>query len=306
MPMTTYSGTTNTISTIGTTVQERGLTTDQFKAKFDANLAAFVVWFNGTHKTEFDAYVADVVTRKTEFDAHVADIAQHGTIFNQALINGNFDIAQRGTTFDNPNNLYALDRWYVEDAADLNVKIMQSTTIPNSKSKYSLRAEVMTATGGVGAYTNMSQQIENFSFLAGQTVTLSCMVKCDAGATAMLFVDDGATSTQSSLFSGTTWTLVTVTKTIVSANTRLKLTVRFTRAGLDVGVGVNFSQAKLNIGTLALPFSPKSVAQELQDCKRYFQQRSIGTIAAIDLSPSMRITPTITGSVSPFNYVAEL
>ena len=62
MPMTVYSGATNTISIIGTTVEERGLTTDEFKAKFDANLAAFVVWFNDTHKTEFDAHLVDLVT----------------------------------------------------------------------------------------------------------------------------------------------------------------------------------------------------------------------------------------------------
>lgn len=54
MPMTEYSGSTNIIAGLGTTPQERGLTEDQFKAKFDEGLTAFVTWFNSTHKTEFE------------------------------------------------------------------------------------------------------------------------------------------------------------------------------------------------------------------------------------------------------------
>jgi hypothetical protein len=53
--MTTYSGTVAVIAGLGTTVNERGLTTDQFKAKFDEGLTEFVAWFNDTHKTEFEA-----------------------------------------------------------------------------------------------------------------------------------------------------------------------------------------------------------------------------------------------------------
>jgi hypothetical protein len=55
MAMTTYTGNTSIISGLGTTPQERGLTADQFKAKFDEALTAFVTWFNTIHKTEFDA-----------------------------------------------------------------------------------------------------------------------------------------------------------------------------------------------------------------------------------------------------------
>ncbi|HQK35530.1 MAG TPA: hypothetical protein PK074_12475, partial [Spirochaetales bacterium] len=59
MPMTPYSGDVEIITNIGTTPQERGLSTDEFKAKFDEGLKAFVTWFNDTHKTEFDAHLAE-------------------------------------------------------------------------------------------------------------------------------------------------------------------------------------------------------------------------------------------------------
>jgi hypothetical protein len=62
MPMTQYTGDTDIIANVGTTPQERGLTTDEFKAKFDEGLKAFVSWFNTTHKTEFDAHLNDLVT----------------------------------------------------------------------------------------------------------------------------------------------------------------------------------------------------------------------------------------------------
>ena len=55
MAMTPYSGDTSVIGKLGTTPQERGLTTQQFKDKFDEGLKEFVTWFNSTHKTEFDA-----------------------------------------------------------------------------------------------------------------------------------------------------------------------------------------------------------------------------------------------------------
>jgi hypothetical protein len=55
MAMTPYSGDTSVIGQLGTTPQERGLTTQQFKDKFDEGLKAFVEWFNLTHKTEFEA-----------------------------------------------------------------------------------------------------------------------------------------------------------------------------------------------------------------------------------------------------------
>jgi hypothetical protein len=55
MAMTEYTASVEVITNIGTTPEERALTTDQFKAKFDEGLKGFVEWFNTTHKTEFEA-----------------------------------------------------------------------------------------------------------------------------------------------------------------------------------------------------------------------------------------------------------
>lgn len=52
MALSTCSVTTNVIASLGTTVQERGLTTDQFKAKFDKEATDIVAWLNDTHIPE--------------------------------------------------------------------------------------------------------------------------------------------------------------------------------------------------------------------------------------------------------------
>ncbi len=57
--MEPYSGDTKVIAKVGTTPEDRGLETEDFKAKFDEGLTAFVQWFNTVHKTEFEAHLAD-------------------------------------------------------------------------------------------------------------------------------------------------------------------------------------------------------------------------------------------------------
>lgn len=62
MAMTPYSGDTSVIGKLGTTPQERGLTTQQFKDKFDEAFKSFIEdYFNTTHIGEINAHLADNV-----------------------------------------------------------------------------------------------------------------------------------------------------------------------------------------------------------------------------------------------------
>lgn len=63
MAFSNYTGDTDIIASLGTTPEERGLTTDQFKAKFDEFAAEFVAWFNATHIAEGDAHLAETATQ---------------------------------------------------------------------------------------------------------------------------------------------------------------------------------------------------------------------------------------------------
>jgi hypothetical protein len=86
--MTQYTGDTSIITNIGTTPQERGLTTDEFKAKFDEALKAFVEWFNSTHKTEFEAIAFPATGMKTDANQTMTAkiIAQNNTDYTTAQI----------------------------------------------------------------------------------------------------------------------------------------------------------------------------------------------------------------------------
>lgn len=82
MAMTPYSGDTSVIGKLGTTPQERGLTTQQFKDKFDEGLKAFVEWFNLTHKTEFEAVQTDLATHKADNTTHNGFVGRYRNLSN--------------------------------------------------------------------------------------------------------------------------------------------------------------------------------------------------------------------------------
>ena len=102
--------------------------------------------------------------------------------FKNRLINGDFSVAQRGTSFTstggaNNDDAYHLDRWYVlSDTHDV-VDITQSSTAPTNQ-LYSCALDVETANKKFG----IAQIIENKNCtgLIGQTATLSFKAKCSA------------------------------------------------------------------------------------------------------------------------------
>jgi hypothetical protein len=77
---TTCSVTTSVIAALGTTPDERGLSTDQFKAKFDEFGVNFVEWFNETHIPELSSY------------------AEYGFVTSQAIASGASGTALNLTT----------------------------------------------------------------------------------------------------------------------------------------------------------------------------------------------------------------
>lgn len=107
MPMTEYGGNTEVITGIGTTPQERGLTADQFKAKFDEGLKAFVAWFNTTHKIEFD-------TQQSYAENYaIFRLSANQTISNNTETQLNFN-----TNVEINTSLYALDSGQIKVLKD--------------------------------------------------------------------------------------------------------------------------------------------------------------------------------------------
>lgn len=103
--------------------------------------------------------------------------------FRNAIINGSFMVAQRGTSFDstttpaNGDDTYLLDRWILLAEGSDTVDVAQSTTAPTN-GLYSISLDVETANRKFGILQIIEQK--NCIGLIGNTVTLSFKAKVSA------------------------------------------------------------------------------------------------------------------------------
>jgi hypothetical protein len=143
MAMTTYTGETEIITNIGTTPDERGLSTDEFKAKFDEGLKAFVTWFNDTHKTEFDAITTPPSCRVYNSS-------------NQSISNGTITAIQfNSERFDNDT---------IHDSATNNTRLTCKTA-----GKYLVIGQIKFAFNSTG-YRELDIVVNGTTFYAASTV----------------------------------------------------------------------------------------------------------------------------------------
>jgi hypothetical protein len=102
--------------------------------------------------------------------------------FRNRIINGNFDIAQRGTSFAAiANAAYSLDRWVWSQAGAMVCTVSQSTDVPNNTFQSSYKVDVTTVDSSIAAgdFATVIQAIEGYNVrdLIGTTFTLSFWVK---------------------------------------------------------------------------------------------------------------------------------
>jgi hypothetical protein len=194
------------------------------------------------------------------------------------LINGGFDIWQRGTTFNSIANFTA-DRWVVFPAAGT-LNATQSTDVPTSPYfNYSLQVAGVSSSGDI-----IRQRIESAQStpLAGQTVTLSVYAKSTAGTAALKWntnvpsATDNFTTTvqdQSGTFSASpagTWTRYTATFA-VSANAVRGYELRIFRDSATSSNTTLYAGVQLEIGSVATQFTRAggTIQGELAACQRY-------------------------------------
>jgi hypothetical protein len=234
---------------------------------------------------------------------HKVTAAQVGASNPNLLINGDFQVAQRGSSFiplGSNYNIYTLDRWFV-NTSDTDAKIYQAS--PDG-----LRIEQFASSGISGAVTDIAQFIENYKAILGKQITYSVRLKLDAGVKGYIYIYDGINFYTSPQITGDgTAKTVVETATISLSGTRLMCSVRLFRDSLPVGSGLTVGYAKLELGSVATPFSPRRYAEELALCQRYYISgvRYTGmaeTTTQIFIEQSlpckMRVTPT--AAVMPY------
>lgn len=275
------------------------------------------------HEEFFNQY-----TELSDDYSYLAQNASSSYMSRQAIMNGNFDVWQRGTTKTNGGSNTGLyetaDRWaHYKNTSNppTNLIVSRGTLdvgdIPNSY--YYLRfAPDGAGTQAATDYHWIVQKIEHGTRLLcgnGKKVTVSFWARSDiaskrigislnqnygsGGSPTAMETINGTTKTLTSTWTKFTHTFTTNTlvgKTFGTANDDYLRIVfgyawgtsedeRFgaTDAEALASGYIDIAQVQLCAGEVALPFQPKSYAQELADCQRYCYVKNVGanTIASM-------------------------
>lgn len=225
---------------------------------------------------------------------NLADVGRiEGLSLDNAIINGNFDIWQRGTSFTGvPSVLtYFADRWSADrngTGATVNVSrvdfALGQTDVPNNPSHY-INYEVTTAGSGE-TFHFLGQRIESVETFAGETVTVSFYAKASSAVSLGVglvqnFGSGGSPSvsvattigsynltTSFQKFTGTV-TLPSVSGKTLGTDGRDRL-ILFFDMPKDTTFDLDIAQVKLEAGSVATPFRPRPIGEELALCQRYY------------------------------------
>lgn len=200
------------------------------------------------------------------------------------VINGGFDIWQRGTTGFTTNAAYTADRWIASSSAGT-FAVSQSLDVPtNVGVQYSLS---MVATGGTNPLIRHRIEAANGAVLAGRQVTLSFYAKSTNGSFP-LKVQTAFPTTTADVFSATTadlsaqpvapsgnlsssWTRYSLTFT-VSANAVRGYQIDIYRESTAANSTTLITGVQLELGAIASTFARTggTLQGELAECQRYY------------------------------------
>jgi hypothetical protein len=239
--------------------------------------------------------------------------AAGGVSSGNAVINGGFDIWQRGTSFASASLFqYTADRWFGNSFAGVTATVSQQTFTPGTapvagyESQFFLRFN-----RGAGTVTNpsfLTQRIEDVRTFAGQTITLSFFAKAATAGTISVSLDQNFGSGGSSTVSvtgqtaslTTSWSRFTLTFVVASVSGKtigsssyldlvFNIPVLFGNNSFDIW-GV-----QLEAGPVATPFrrNANSLQGELAACQRYYWRTSTLSSAEVAVATGISASSTV-------------
>ena len=200
------------------------------------------------------------------------------------LINGGFEVWQRGTSFTGTNDVYTADRWRFFDCvtpARVTISRVAAHAVSGAISPYSLRIAV---SGGL-ALGVLEQRLEDALLFSGKTITFTTLghsLTADQMAVQVFFVpnlDTPATSVMSSAQAisltascaahSVSFTLPTLDPAdYVFGKSYIALQLVF---NLDDGHSLELNASQLEFGDTATDFEYRHPAEELALCQRYYE-----------------------------------
>lgn len=217
------------------------------------------------------------------------------------IINGAFDIWQRGTSFTNvSSNTFYADRWRLNyngtgvdiDASQIAFTPADITAIGYGEGEFYQRITLNTVGSGQ-TYYHVDTRLEDARMLAGQDVTVSFWARSDAaGATAQVrilqqFGSGGSTTatvvgsnvslTSSWVRYSATLTLPSISGKTIGASSNLRITIQNNNPATG---DYDIWGVQLEAGSVATPFKrhAPSLQGELAACQRYYQRQSASAI----------------------------
>ena len=211
-----------------------------------------------------------------------------------AIINGDFEVWQRGTSFSSTTDTYTADRWKVESNRTGSAVSQQTFTpgtapVTGYEGTYFLRYTCGTG----GAYSSLIQRIEDVRTFANTTVTLSYWAKCSTGTITnepyyfQNFGSGGSSEVQTALATSTittSWQRFTQSFTIPSISgktigTSNYLSLLLIRPSAATSTTIDVWGVQLERGSTATAFQTATgtIQGELAACQRYYQRFDVGT-----------------------------
>lgn len=229
------------------------------------------------------------------------------------IINGDFSVAQRGTSFvsgANNDDAYTLDRWYILSDGNDAIDVTQETSTVPTNQKYAIALDVETVNKKFG----IAQIIENVNCvgLTGGNVTLSFKAKVSSttkldnvkaaiiawSGTADTVTSDiisawGAEGTNPTLIANATYENTPANLSVTTSYVTYSLSANIDTASTNniivfiwsdvtdttAGDFLYITDVQLEPGTVATPFERRSFGQELALCHRYYEYGGTQLIA---------------------------
>lgn len=205
------------------------------------------------------------------------------------IINGNFDIWQRGTSFTNlSGNLYTADRWMRDGFASGSLSYSRTTFAPNQTDvpgspKYYMSYSVSSI---LNTPLDIRQVIESVYTLAGKSATLSFYAISSIAQPMTVYLNQvigtggspvgGTTNIIATINLTTSWQKFVISTTLPSLPSNSVLGTN-NNDGLQLRLvtstavqSVSVAQVQLEEGTVATPFEQRHIGTELALCQRYY------------------------------------
>lgn len=219
--------------------------------------------------------------------------------FKNYIINGNFDIWQRGTSFSPiSSTFFTADRWWLDWNG-------VASGLSASKQPGSVRDNSLCIQRTGGASMQVYQMVENQGNLSNKTFTFSALVRSPNNGTIYFRVGDGRVGTNF-FYEQTPVTLeANIAKKIV-------FTLQLGQVSADalfVGIATTCTSlyidaVQMEEGSVATPFEQRPIGLELNLCERYYEVVRFGetfpNIANVSIGSSYtryseikRVTPVV-------------